>query len=267
MKHNDGAVLSRAAFRRYPHGDLGRLESMLAASKAAIRVIASDTVFSMDGDIAPVAGLLALAERHDAWLVLDDAHGIGVLGGGRGALAHAGIHSPRIVYMATLGKALGGYGAFVAGEPAVVEWLMQRARTYVFSTALPPAAAAVAAEGEVEQSPVLDPTRIEDLLASLPGQPQAVFLQRMLETFRRTLDTNLTKLQQVDASDLETVRRAAHTLKSAAAQVGAMRLSHTARELEYAARDHNLQRMVALGAYLPALANLSWQQLKERYPA
>jgi len=142
---NDGAVLSRAAFRRYPHGDLGRLESMLAASKAAIRVIASDTVFSMDGDIAPVAGLLALAERHDAWLVLDDAHGIGVLGGGRGALAHAGIRSPRIVYMATLGKALGGYGAFVAGEPDLVEWLMQRARMYVFSTALPPAAAAVAA--------------------------------------------------------------------------------------------------------------------------
>jgi 8-amino-7-oxononanoate synthase len=99
----------------------------------------------MDGDIAPVAGLLALAERHDAWLVLDDAHGIGVLGGGRGALAHAGVRSPRIVYMATLGKALGGYGAFVAGEPELVEWLMQRARTYVFSTALPPAAAAVAA--------------------------------------------------------------------------------------------------------------------------
>ncbi len=142
---NDGAVLSRAAFRRYPHGDLGRLESMLSASKAAIRVIATDTVFSMDGDIAPVAGLLALAERHDAWLVLDDAHGIGVLGGGRGALAHAGVRSPRIVYMATLGKALGGYGAFVAGEPDLVEWLMQRARTYVFSTALPPAAAAVAA--------------------------------------------------------------------------------------------------------------------------
>jgi 8-amino-7-oxononanoate synthase len=141
---NDGAVLSRARFRRYPHGDLERLESMLAASKAAIRVIATDTVFSMDGDIAPVAGLLALAERHDAWLVLDDAHGIGVLGGGRGALAHAGIRSPRIVYMATLGKALGGYGAFVAGEPGLVEWLMQRARTYVFSTALPPAAAAVA---------------------------------------------------------------------------------------------------------------------------
>jgi 8-amino-7-oxononanoate synthase len=141
---NDGALLSRAALHRYPHLDLDRLEAMLAGSKAAIRVIATDTVFSMDGDIAPIPVLLALAERHDAWLVLDDAHGIGVLGGGRGALAHFGLASPRIVYMATLGKALGGYGAFVAGEQTAIEWLMQRARTYVFSTALPPAAAAVA---------------------------------------------------------------------------------------------------------------------------
>jgi 8-amino-7-oxononanoate synthase len=143
---NDGALLSRATLHRYPHGDLDRLESLLAASKAAIKVIATDTVFSMDGDVAPVPDLLAAAQRHDAWLVLDDAHGIGVLGNGRGALAHFGIASPRIVYMATLGKALGGYGAFVAGEPAVIEWLMQRARTYVFSTALPPAVAAAAIE-------------------------------------------------------------------------------------------------------------------------
>jgi len=142
----DGALLSRAEFHRYPHADLGRLEAMLAASKAAVRIIATDAVFSMDGDVAPVAELLELAERHDAWLVLDDAHGIGVLGGGRGTPAHLGLRSPRLVYMATLGKALGGYGAFVAGEPAVVEWLLQRARTYVFSTALPPAAAAVARE-------------------------------------------------------------------------------------------------------------------------
>ncbi len=143
---NDGALLSRASFRRYPHGDLDRLDSLLATSTAALRVIATDAVFSMDGDIAPVPELLALAERHDAWLVLDDAHGIGVLGEGRGTLAHFGVASPRIVYMATLGKALGGYGAFVAGEPEVIAWLMQRARPYVFSTALPPAAAAAATE-------------------------------------------------------------------------------------------------------------------------
>lgn len=140
----DGALLSRAQFHRYPHGDLAALDALLAQSKAGVRVIATDTVFSMDGDVAPLAELLALAERHDAWLVLDDAHGIGVLGGGRGSLAEFALASPRIVYMATLGKALGGYGAFMAGDAEVIEWLMQRARTYVFSTALPPAAAAVA---------------------------------------------------------------------------------------------------------------------------
>ena len=141
----DGAVLSRATFTRYPHGDMDTLAHQLARSTAATRIVATDTVFSMDGDIAPLERLLALCETHDAWLVLDDAHGFGVIGeGGRGALAHGALDSPRIVYMATLGKALGGYGAFVTGAPEVVEWLVQRARTYVFSTALPPAVAAVA---------------------------------------------------------------------------------------------------------------------------
>ena len=83
--------------------------------------------------------LAALCERHDAWLVVDDAHGFGVLGeGGRGALSHFGIASPRIAYMGTLGKAAGVHGAFVAGEEALIEWLVQRARTYVFATASPP---------------------------------------------------------------------------------------------------------------------------------
>jgi len=143
---NDGAILSRSTLRRYPHGDFGALRAMLEASTAATRVIATDTVFSMDGDIAPLAELADLAERHDAWLVLDDAHGIGVLGHGRGAPAQFALRSPRIIHMATLGKALGGYGAFVAGDAKVIEWLMQRARTYVYSTALPPALAAVATE-------------------------------------------------------------------------------------------------------------------------
>ena len=142
---NDGALLSRATFTRYAHCDLDALAGRLAASRAAVRVVATDAVFSMDGDLAPLPEMLELCERHDAWLLVDDAHGIGVLGAtGRGSLEHFGLASPRIVYMATLGKALGGYGAFVAGEPEVVEWLLQRARTYVFSTALPPAVAAVA---------------------------------------------------------------------------------------------------------------------------
>lgn len=158
----DGALLSRAGFHRYPHGDLAVLERQLAASTARTRLIATDAVFSMDGDVAPLPELLALAERFDAWLVVDDAHGIGVLGRGRGSLAHFGIASERIVYMATLGKALGGYGAFVAGAPEVIEWLMQRARPYVFSTALPPAAAAAATAALAIVA--AEPERVERLL-------------------------------------------------------------------------------------------------------
>jgi 8-amino-7-oxononanoate synthase len=140
----DGARLSRATFTRFAHGDVAALEQRLAASGAAIKVVTTDAVFSMDGDVAPLAALLAACERHDAWLLVDDAHGIGVLGGGRGTLRELGIASDRIVYMATLGKALGGYGAFACGSADVIDWLVQRARTYVFSTALPPACAAVA---------------------------------------------------------------------------------------------------------------------------
>jgi 8-amino-7-oxononanoate synthase len=136
---NDAAVLSRAEFRRYPHGDLAALERLLAASRARRKVILTDAVFSMDGDIAAVPELVTLCERHGAWLLLDDAHGFGVLGaGGRGTLAHFGIDSPRVIYMATLGKAAGVAGAFIAGEAPLVEMLMQRARTYVYTTAAPP---------------------------------------------------------------------------------------------------------------------------------
>ncbi|HRP95739.1 MAG TPA: 8-amino-7-oxononanoate synthase, partial [Rhodocyclaceae bacterium] len=138
----DGALLSRATLHRYPHADLAALERLLGESRAPRKLIATDTVFSMDGDVAPLAGLLALAERFDAWLLVDDAHGFGVLGpGGRGALAEAGLASWRIVLVGTLGKAAGVAGAFVAGHADVLEWLMQKARTYVFTTGAPPALA------------------------------------------------------------------------------------------------------------------------------
>ena len=158
----DGARLSRAQVTRYPHLDVASLERALAASRAPTKVIATDAVFSMDGDVAPLAELSALADRHDAWLVVDDAHGIGVLGReGRGTLDHFGVRSPRVVHMATLGKALGSHGAFVAGERDVIEWLVQRARTYVFSTAPPPTVPAVAiAALDLLQS---DPARIASL--------------------------------------------------------------------------------------------------------
>ena len=136
---NDAALLSRAQFKRYPHLDLEALEKLLATTRARRKLVVTDAVFSMDGDIAPLPELLALCERHDAWLVLDDAHGFGVLGaGGRGVLSHFGIAAPRVIYMATLGKAAGVSGAFVAGGEAVTEMLVQRARSYVYTTAMPP---------------------------------------------------------------------------------------------------------------------------------
>jgi len=136
---NDAALLSRAGLKRYAHLDLAALDRLLATSRAPRKLIVTDAVFSMDGDIAPVDQLLELAERHDAWLVIDDAHGFGVLGaGGRGVLELMNVRSPRIAYMATLGKAAGVYGAFVAGEPELIASLVQRARTYVYTTATPP---------------------------------------------------------------------------------------------------------------------------------
>ena len=136
---NDAALLSRAGFRRYPHLDLNALEKLLAASAARRKLVVTDAVFSMDGDIAPVSELLALCERYDAWLMLDDAHGFGVLGHeGRGVLSHFGVRSPRVIYMATLGKAAGVFGAFVAGADEVIETLVQRARSYIYTTATPP---------------------------------------------------------------------------------------------------------------------------------
>ncbi len=136
----DAVNLSRADSHRYPHGDLAALERMLSASPAPRKLILTDAVFSMDGDLAPLPGLVELAERFDAWLVVDDAHGFGVLGAqGRGSLAHCGLApSPRIVYMGTLGKAAGASGAFVAGSETVIEWLLQRARTYIFTTGSSP---------------------------------------------------------------------------------------------------------------------------------
>jgi 8-amino-7-oxononanoate synthase len=137
---NDAAVLSRATLVRYPHLDLDALAARLDQARGR-PLIVTDAVFSMDGDVAPLARLLALAERHDAWLIVDDAHGFGVLGDGRGSVAQAGLASDRIVIMGTLGKAAGVAGAFVAAHPAVVETLVQTARPYIYSTAAPPALA------------------------------------------------------------------------------------------------------------------------------
>lgn len=138
----DGARLSRARVTIYTRDDLAALDRLLAGSTATTKLVVTDSVFSMDGVIAPLPELLALCERHQAWLVVDDAHGFGVLGEqGAGVLQHFGLRSPQLVYVGTLGKAAGVSGAFVAAHATVIEWLVQRARTYIYTTATPPAIA------------------------------------------------------------------------------------------------------------------------------
>ncbi len=138
----DAARLCGARVRRYAHGDVDRLKTLITAASEE-KLILTDGVFSMDGDVAPLPALLALARAQDAWLLLDDAHGLGVLGQhGRGTFEHFGLSvtSPAIL-MGTLGKALGTFGAFVAGSADLIDTLIQHARTYIYTTALPTAVA------------------------------------------------------------------------------------------------------------------------------
>lgn len=166
---NDAVVLSRADFERYRHNDMQHLAQLLQASKAPRKLVLADAVFSMDGDLAPVPELLALCEQYDAWLMLDDAHGFGVLGqNGQGVLQHFNVQSPRIIYMATLGKAAGVAGAFIAAQQVVIDYLIQFARTYVYTTATPPAlAGAVLAALEVIRADHARRAHLGDLITAL----------------------------------------------------------------------------------------------------
>jgi 8-amino-7-oxononanoate synthase len=139
----DGGLLSQARLQRYQHADSHDLDNKLAASKADTKLIASDGVFSMDGDLAPVTALGELARQHQAWLMIDDAHGLGVIGSrGRGLLEQSGATTEEVpILVGTLGKAIGTFGAFVAGDEMLIETLIQKARSYIYTTALPPAVA------------------------------------------------------------------------------------------------------------------------------
>ncbi|MEJ2393865.1 MAG: 8-amino-7-oxononanoate synthase [Candidatus Thiodiazotropha sp.] len=140
----DAGLLSPARMLRYPHADAGALDRQLAEGGSGRRLIVTDGVFSMDGDLAPLPELVRLAQAHDAWLMVDDAHGLGVLGAeGRGCLDHFGLAMAQApILMGTLGKAFGTFGAFVAGSETLIETLIQQARSYVYTTAPPPAVAA-----------------------------------------------------------------------------------------------------------------------------
>jgi 8-amino-7-oxononanoate synthase len=142
----DGARLAGAQLKRYAHGDIDAAQRQLATQPEAAGLLASDGVFSMDGDIAPLAGLAALCKKEHVLFMVDDAHGLGVLGAdGAGSLADAGLTpSDAPLLMATLGKALGVAGAFVAGSAILIDGLVQFARSYAYTTAMPPALAAAA---------------------------------------------------------------------------------------------------------------------------
>jgi 8-amino-7-oxononanoate synthase len=142
----DAARLSGARLIRYRHNDVAALASRLASAPRVERLVATDAVFSMDGDCAPLARLAEVAAGHDAWLQVDDAHGIGVRGPqGRGSVAAAGLGVDKVpILMGTLGKAFGTFGAFVAGEADLIETLIQQAHTYIYTTAPPPALACAA---------------------------------------------------------------------------------------------------------------------------
>jgi 8-amino-7-oxononanoate synthase len=152
-----GARLARAAVVPFRHADVEHVELLLAQLRRrhARALIATDGVFSMDGDIAPLHGLAALAQRHDAWLMSDDAHGLGVVGGGRGSNFLGGTKADVPLQMGTLSKALGSYGGYICASAAVVDLIRNRARTVIYSTGLPPAivAAAIAALDVIEREP------------------------------------------------------------------------------------------------------------------
>jgi glycine C-acetyltransferase len=139
----DGVRLSKAQRKIYRHNDMDALETALKETAIAKkRLIITDGVFSMDGDIAPLPDIVALAERYDAAVMVDDAHGSGVLGGGRGTAYHFGVHDRIDVQLGTLSKAVGVMGGYIAGSAKLIDWLTQRARPFLFSTAQPPAVAA-----------------------------------------------------------------------------------------------------------------------------
>ncbi len=181
----DGALLAKAKLQRYAHRQFDVLERQLAACTTPIKLIVTDAVFSMDGDIAELDTLLALAERFDAWLVVDDAHGFGVLGPlGHGALAHFNLNSERLIYMGTLGKAAGLAGAFVAAHATIIDALVQSARTYIYTTAPPPAVAHALLTSLT-------------LIQSDDGQWRRAHLKNLIATLRKKLGSLLMEYPQL----------------------------------------------------------------------
>ena len=205
----DAGLLSGARFRRYPHCDAVAARRLLTEGTPQTTVLATDGVFSMDGDIAPLAELSQAAQAHDAWLVVDDAHGIGVLGAtGRGALELAGLGCEEVpVLVGTLGKAFGSFGAFVAGSADLIELLIQRARSYIYTTALPqPVAAATRAALRIAREESWRRERVSSLTARFrAGARQAGV----------PLADSMTPIQPIPLGSAEAALAAQHALREA----------------------------------------------------
>jgi 8-amino-7-oxononanoate synthase len=178
----DGALLSGARLKRYRHADAGDAERLLEESADEAAIVATDGVFSMDGDLAPLTGLARAAAAHQAWLVVDDAHGIGVLGkNGRGSTEELSADEVPVL-VGTLGKAFGSFGAFVAGSRELIELLIQKARPYIYTTALPqPVAAATRKALEIVQRESWRRERVAALVARFREHARCAGL-RLLES-------------------------------------------------------------------------------------
>ncbi len=212
----DGVSLSGAHSRRYRHADMADLERQLRVSTASNRLILTDTVFSMDGDIAPVAALAQLAHDHAALLVCDDAHGFGVLGRGRGLLAQEGVSQAAApLLVVTFGKALGSVGAAVVGRDDLIETLLQRARPFIYDTAMPPAlaAASTAALHILSESSVL----VDQLAANTSYFKQALAAAGIVGSL------STTPIQPIILGAEETALRAAASLREQGFYVRAVR--------------------------------------------
>jgi len=213
----DAGLLSGARLHRYPHGDTETLARRAAELSDRQKFIASDGVFSMDGDLAPLTRLVSIAQQHDACLVIDDAHGFGVMGPhGRGTLEHFGMGINEVpVLICTLGKALGTFGAFVAGSETLIETLIQHARTYIYTTALPPAIAhATCTSVELVKQ---EPWR-RDHLSSLINQFHTGAGQLGLP-----LQTSPTPIQPLIVGDAETALKMSQSLRDNGILISAIR--------------------------------------------
>lgn len=213
----DAGLLSGARFQRFRHSDIHDLDKRLAASEARRKLAVTDGVFSMDGDIAPLAEMAEVSMAHNAWLMVDDAHGIGCLGkGGRGSLDAVGLSQKQVpVLMATLGKGLGTAGAFVAGSEELIETLIQQARTYIYTTAMPPAvAAATLASLKIAEADEWRREKLAELIGRFRSGASQLGLKLMASD---------TPIQPLFVGDAETAVTMSERLKSQSILVTAIR--------------------------------------------